>query len=287
MITEPAVQRRLLAVLAHPDDETFGPGGTLALYARRSVETYLVCATRGELGEAPPGLRGYASIAEMREAELRCAGQILGIREIHFLGYRDSGMAGSPENSHAGSFASAPLEEISRKVARHIREIRPQVIITSDPSGGYGHPDHIAVHRATVEAFRKAGDAQVKIDGLAPYAPQKLYYHTFPRGWLKRAVRVLQWFGADLHHFGKNRDVDLVAAVAGDLPVHATISTRSVVNVKAQASGCHASQGGGMPRGAMAWMARLLGSNEHFSRAVPAEPPLHMERDLFEGVLDI
>jgi LmbE family N-acetylglucosaminyl deacetylase len=287
MISQPASQRRLLAVLAHPDDETFGPGGTLALCAQRGVATYLVCATRGEAGEAPPDLRGYASIAEMREAELRCASRVLGLKEVRFLGYRDSGMAGSPENSHPDSTAKAPLEEISRKVAWHIRDIRPQVIITSDPSGGYGHPDHIAVHRATVEAFRLAGDARVQIDGLAPYSPQKLYYHTFPRRWLKRLVRLLQWLGVDLRHFGKNQDVDLVAAVAADLTVHATISIRSVAHLKGQASQCHASQGGGMPRGAMTWMARLLGSNEHFARAVPAQPPPQMERDLFEGVLEI
>ena len=223
----------------------------------------------------------------MREDELRCASRILGLRDVRFLGYRDSGMAGSSENSHPNSFANAPLEEMARKVARHIREIRPQVIITSDPSGGYGHPDHIAVHRATVEAFRMASDAQVEIDGLVPHSPQKLYYHTFPRGGLKWVVRLLQWFGADLRHFGKNKDVDLVAAVAADLPVHATISIRSVVVLKGQASQCHASQGGGMPRGALTWMARLLGANEHFTRAVPAQPPLRMERDLFEGVQDI
>jgi N-acetyl-1-D-myo-inositol-2-amino-2-deoxy-alpha-D-glucopyranoside deacetylase len=285
MISQPGFQRRLLAVFAHPDDETFGPGGTLALCAQQGVETYLVCATRGEAGEAPPDLRGYASVEEMREAELRCASRVLGLKQVCFLGYRDSGMAGSPENSHPDSTAKAPLEEIARKVARHIRQIRPQVIITSDPSGGYGHPDHIAVHRATVEAFRLAGDARVEMDGLAPYCPQKLYYHTFPLSWVKPLVRVLQWFGADLRHFGKNGDVDLVAIVETDLPVHATISVRSVAHLKGEASRCHASQGAGMPPGAMAWMARVLLINEHFSRAVPAEPPGHMERDLFEGVL--
>jgi LmbE family N-acetylglucosaminyl deacetylase len=220
----------------------------------------------------------------MREAELLCASRVLGLKEVRFLGYRDSGMAGSAENAHPDSTAQAPLEEIARKVAWHIRDIRPQVILTSDPIGGYGHPDHIAIHRATVEAFRLAGDAGAEIDGLAPYSVQKLYYHTFPRGWLKRMVRLLQWFGVDLRHFGENRDVDLVAVVERDVPVHAAISIRSVAHLKGQASQCHASQGGGMPRGAMAWMARLLGSSEHFSRAVPAQPPEHMERDLFEGV---
>jgi N-acetyl-1-D-myo-inositol-2-amino-2-deoxy-alpha-D-glucopyranoside deacetylase len=285
MISQPDSPRRLLAVMAHPDDESFGPGATLALYSRRGVETYLVCATRGEAGAAPSDLRGYASKAEMREAELRCASRVLGLQEVRFLGYRDSGMAGSPENTHPDSTAMAPLDEMARKVARHIREIRPQVIITFDPSGGYGHPDHIAVHRATVEAFRLAGDPQVEIDGLNSYFPQKLYFHTFPLGWLKPLVRLLQRVGADPQRFGRNRDIDLVALAAGDVPVHAIIPTRSAAHLKGQAIQCHASQSGGMRRVAIALMVRLLGNKEYFSRVVPVQPPLYMERDLFEGVL--
>jgi len=287
MTAQPSRQRRLLAVFAHPDDESFGPGATLALYSRRGVETYLVCGTRGEVGAAPADLRGYASVAEMREAELRCASSVLGLKEVRFLGYRDSGMAESPENTHPDSTAMAPLEEIARKVARHIRDIRPQVIVTFDPSGGYGHPDHIAVHRATVEAFRLAGDPQVEIEGLAPYSPEKLYYHTFPRGWLKPLVRLLQRLGVDTQRFGRNRDIDLLALAARDVPVHAVIRTRSVAHVKGQAVQCHASQTGGMPRLALALMVRLLGTKEYFSRAVPVQPPPHMERDLFEGVLEV
>ena len=284
-MTQPAIPRRLLAVTAHPDDETFGPGGTLALYARRGVETYLVCATRGEVGEAPQGLQGYASIAEMREAELRCASRILGLKQVHLLGYRDSGMPGSPDNAHPGCAANAPLEEIALKVAQHIREIRPQVIITFDPSGGYHHPDHVAVHRATVAAVRMADDARVQMNGLAPHAVQKMYYHTFPHGWLRAVVRLLGWLGTDPRHFGKNRDIDLVAIVQDDWPVHATIPIRPVRHVKEEASRCHASQGGGMPRGVMTLMARLLGANEQFMRGIPAEPPPQMEYDLFEGVV--
>jgi N-acetyl-1-D-myo-inositol-2-amino-2-deoxy-alpha-D-glucopyranoside deacetylase len=91
----------LLAVLAHPDDESFGMGGTLALYAARGVEVHLVCATRGEVGEvAPELLNRFESIAELRESELRCAAGNLGLAGVHFLGYRDSGMSGSPDNTH-------------------------------------------------------------------------------------------------------------------------------------------------------------------------------------------
>ena len=90
-------KKKILAVLAHPDDETFGMGGTLAYYAQQGVEVYLVCATRGEVGEVEPEMmQGFSSKGELREHELRCAAKTLGIREVYFLDYRDSGMAGSP-----------------------------------------------------------------------------------------------------------------------------------------------------------------------------------------------
>src|SRR5574340_632415 len=174
-------QRRLLAIFAHPDDETFGTGGTLAYYARHGVEVYLICATRGEVGEAPPDLKGFQSVGEMREDELRCAAGILGLKAIYFLGYRDSGMPGSPDNAHPRALAAQPTDAVARELARYVRELRPQVVKTLDAIGGYRHPDHIAIHRATVEACRISGDPGLVIDDLAPFAPQKLYYSTFSR----------------------------------------------------------------------------------------------------------
>ena len=278
--------RRLLAVFAHPDDETFGSGGTLALYARRGVEVHLVCATRGEVGEAPPGLKGFASIGEMRESELRCAAGILGLAGVHFLGYRDSGMPGSPDNAHPQALAAAPVGEVARATARLIRRLRPQVVITFDPIGGYRHPDHIAAHRATVAAFRMASDpAAFPEDGL-PYAPQKLYFHTFPHGFIRVAVRILSLFGMDPHHFGKNRDIDIASLAEVDFPIHAKINVRTVIGVKQQASACHSSQGGGGTSGGAVWLTRLLGASEDYMRAEPQPPPQKIERDLFEGVDD-
>lgn len=237
--------RRLLAVFAHPDDETFGPGGTLALYAHRGDEVYLICATRGEAGEAPPGLNGFASVGEMREDELRRAASVLGLKSVRFLGYRDSGMPDSPDNHHPQALVMAPLSEVAQQVAAYIRETRPQVVITFDPIGGYRHPDHIAIHQATVEAFRMAGNPDQDINGLPSYSPRKLYYSTFSRRFLRWVVRFLSWLGQDPHHFGKNRDIDLASLVGSNFPIHATISIREVLQLKEQASACHASQGGG------------------------------------------
>ncbi len=275
--------RRLLAVFAHPDDESFGPGGTLALYAHRGDEVYLICATRGEVGEAPPGFNGFASVGEMREDELRRAASVLGLKAVRFLDYRDSGMPGSPDNHHPHALAAASLNEVAQQVAGYIREIHPQVVITFDPIGGYRHPDHIAIHRATVEAFNMAGDPNRDINGLPPYSPKKLYYSTFSRRFLRGVVRFLPLLGQDPHRFGKNRDIDLASLVESDFPIHATISIREVLQLKEQASACHASQGGGFS-GPVRWLQGWLGRNDTFMRAIPAMPPPHMERDLFEGI---
>jgi N-acetyl-1-D-myo-inositol-2-amino-2-deoxy-alpha-D-glucopyranoside deacetylase/mycothiol S-conjugate amidase len=144
-------QRTLLFVGAHPDDETFGIGGTLAQYAAASVRVYYACATRGEVGTADAeSMKGFDSVGDMRWAELECAARVLGLAGVVHLGYRDSGMASSPENRHPESLAMAPLEQAAGRVVRAIRELKPEVVITHDPLGGYRHPDHIAIHRAPV-----------------------------------------------------------------------------------------------------------------------------------------
>ncbi len=277
---------RLLAVFAHPDDETFGAGGTLALYARRGVEVHLVCATRGEVGEAPPDLKGFPTVGAMRESELRCAAGILGLTGVHFLGYRDSGMPGSADNTHPQAFAAAPLKDTARAVARYIRELRPQVVVTFDPIGGYRHPDHIAAHRATVEAFQLAANSAWALAGTEPYQAQKLYFHTFPHAFLRWGVRLLRLLGRDPSHFGKNKDIDLAALVNVDFPVHAKIDIRTVLEIKEKASACHSSQGGGGMASSQRWISRLFGASESFTRAYPLPPPARAERDLFAGVAE-
>jgi LmbE family N-acetylglucosaminyl deacetylase len=280
-----AEPRRLMGVYAHPDDETFGNGGTLALYARRGVETHVVCATRGEVGEAPEDMHGHDSIAAMREAELDCAAKILRLTSLRYLGYRDSGMTGSEHNAHPDCTAAAPVAEIARRIAHHVREVKPQVVMTFDPIGGYRHPDHIAVHLGTVEAFHIAGDARVDIDGLAPYAPHKLYFSTFSRRLLRFAVRAMRLAGRDPTRFGTNKDVDIASLAEVDFPIHATIRVNEVAQIKAKASACHASQGGGrFGSWPVQLFAKLMGANEQFMRAVPQTPPARMERDLFEGI---
>jgi LmbE family N-acetylglucosaminyl deacetylase len=278
----------LLAVLAHPDDETFGMGGTLALYARRGVQVYLICATRGEVGQMDPALMaGFDSVASRREMELRCAAEKLGLAGVFFLDYRDSGMPGTPDNAHPQALAAQPLDEVARRVVTYMRKLRPQVVVTFDPIGGYRHPDHIAIQRATERAFALSGQADfVDDEQQPPFEAAKLYFHTIPRGVLRVMVRVLPLLGRDPRRFGENGDIDLVSIAEVDFPTHAVVRYDAVVGVRDEASACHVSQGGQrMSGGLLGWLRRLVGATERFMRAYP--PPKQgeqCERDLFAGL---
>jgi N-acetyl-1-D-myo-inositol-2-amino-2-deoxy-alpha-D-glucopyranoside deacetylase len=277
---------KLLAVLAHPDDESFGMGGTLALYAQRGASVYLICATRGEVGDMDPEyMQGFDTVAQRREHELRCAAQKLGLAGVYFLDYRDSGMPGTADNHHPRALAAAPQEQVADQIVEYIRRIRPQVVITFDPIGGYRHPDHIAIHEATVRAFALSGDGSLKTDGLEPYQPQKLYFQTISRRFLRIALGLLPLFGKDPHKWGRNGDVDLVSLAKEEFPIHAVIDFAPVQELKKEASLCHESQGGSaMVRGAMGWVLRRTGTKETFMRAYPSPDGNRREHDLFAGV---
>ncbi len=278
--------RKILSVLAHPDDESFGMGGTLAYYAKQGVKVYLVCATRGEAGEVgPEHLKDYESIGALREAELRCAAGHLGLAGVYFLDYRDSGMTGSPDNGHPKALCQAPIDEVAEKIVHFIRTIKPQVVLTFDPIGGYRHPDHIAIHNATVKAFHLAGDPDYKSDS-PPYQAAKLYYHTISRAFIRLTVRLLKFFGKDPTRWGQNKDIDLTSLAIDDFPVNAQINYRSVDAQKRAASFCHASQGGaGLARGPLRWLAQLIGTRDQFMRAYPPPKSNERESDLFDGIL--
>lgn len=158
---------KLLCIFAHPDDESMGMGGTLAKYAAAGVETYLVCATRGERGWFGPEDQdpGLTAMGEMRTKELQAAVNALGMKEAHFLDYIDGDLD-----------RADPAEAIGRIVS-HIRAIQPQVIVTFPPDGNYGHPDHIAIGQFTQAAIVCAADASYEdARGLSPHRVSKLYY---------------------------------------------------------------------------------------------------------------
>lgn len=282
------VRPTLLAVLAHPDDESFGMGGTLARYAASGARCHLICATGGEEGTVDEGLLvGYASIAERRAAELACAAAALGLAGVTTLGYRDSGMPGAPANSHPEALAAQPVDAVAARVCAEIRRLRPQVVVTFDPIGGYRHPDHIAIHHATVAAFHAAGDPAQFPGDLPAHAPQKLYYHTFGRRVLRAAVALMPLFGRDPRRFGRNGDVDIAALAEVEFPIHARVDILTALAAREAAAACHASQGGGGGGrlGKLAGRAfGLVGGYETYMRAHPPAPDGLREDDLFAGV---
>jgi len=170
-----AAALRFACVLAHPDDETLGMGGTLARYASEGIEVHVITATRGQAGRyrdnsAHPGPE---ALGRIREAELRAAGRVLGVHEVHVLDYMD------------GSLDRADAAEAAGLIARHLRRIRPQVVATFGPDGAYGHPDHIRTHLVAIGAFERAGDAKAYPeqlgDGVEPWSPSKLYEQAMSR----------------------------------------------------------------------------------------------------------
>jgi N-acetyl-1-D-myo-inositol-2-amino-2-deoxy-alpha-D-glucopyranoside deacetylase/mycothiol S-conjugate amidase len=287
--------KSLLAILAHPDDESFGPGATLAKYALAGVSVNYLCGTRGEMGTTDAEhMVGYTETGDMRWAELTCAGKELGLAGIYHLGYRDSGMQDAESNNHPNALTNQPVEDVAARIAHMVRKLRPQVIITHDTIGGYRHPDHIMLNRATLLFFEKMHDPTAFPDpeGLPDYYPQKLYYAIFSRAFLKLAARALPLFGRDPHKFGRNGDIDLISLTNVDFPTHTVIDVKGEPLLRKQkASDCHKSQlAGGPPRtGPMALVARLMGfsaERESYMRAFPVVPDgvKLKETDLFEGV---
>jgi LmbE family N-acetylglucosaminyl deacetylase len=279
--------KTLLTVLAHPDDESFGLGGTIALYAQKGYNTYYVCATRGEAGTVDAEhLKGFKDTAEMRTDELMRAAKELGLKDVFFLGYRDSGMPGSEDNKNPAAQINHSIDEVAGKVVKYIRELKPEVVLTFDPIGGYKHPDHIHIHKATVLAFEKANDASFHPEAGAPFKPQALYFQVFPKGLLKVAVRLMPLFGKDPTKFGRNGDINIKELAEITFPIHVRLNTRSVSEIKTRASACHASQGGTqMRRGLMGFVTRLFGEREDYMQAYPPVSENSRRRtDLFEGI---
>lgn len=158
---------RLMCVLAHPDDESLGVGGTIAKYSAEGIETYLVTATRGEKGwfGAEKDYPGPVTLGRTRQAELLSAAQILGLRQVYFLDYID------------GELDKADTQEAVEKITHYLRLVRPQVVITFGPEGSYGHPDHIAISQLTTAATVSAADCHyADREDLPPHRISKLYY---------------------------------------------------------------------------------------------------------------
>jgi LmbE family N-acetylglucosaminyl deacetylase len=233
-------------VFAHPDDESFGIGGTMACYgADPDVQVVLVCATRGEAGEiSDPSLGTREQLGQLRERELRCACEALGVDTLHFLDYRDSGMEGSPENKDPRALAMADPDEAVGKIVAHIRRERPDVVVTFDETGGYGHPDHVAIHHHTRLAFSAAADpshypGQIEA-GLAPHQAKKLYYTAIPWRFFRAVMEKMKELGIEFPEFLSQRQNQPFGLP--DDACTTNIYVKDCWDTKQAAVQCHASQ---------------------------------------------
>lgn len=283
------MQRKvLLGVFAHPDDESFGPGGTLAHYARLGIDVHVIIATDGIAGSVDDQerLNNHDSLAQVRSAELARAAVALGLRSIWSLPYRDSGMRGAPENQHPAALLQQPVEHVAHEILGYIARLAPTVVMTHDPFGGYGHPDHVRVCEATTTAFYLAR-AKTSTADLPTVPPQKLYYTAFPKDLIKVAVPLLQLAGQDPTAIGRNRDINLVEISRWVTPVTTTIDVGDTLTDKQRASKAHASQYDGGP----AWLSviprpvlELLTGREQFTCVYPGLDGSD-ERDLFANTI--
>jgi N-acetyl-1-D-myo-inositol-2-amino-2-deoxy-alpha-D-glucopyranoside deacetylase len=244
------VPRRLLLVHAHPDDETIGTGATMAHYAAQGVAVTLVTCTRGEEGEVlVPELEHLAAdkedgLGQHRVGELAAAMEALRVTDSRFLGgpgrWRDSGMIGTPANERADCFWRADLAEAVRELVAVVRETRPQVVVTYDSNGGYGHPDHIQAHRVTVAAFDAAADPSYAPELGEPWQASKLYWTAVPRSVLQAGIDLLKESG-QTNFFGVDRAEDLPFGVPDEV-VTTVVDAAEQLEAKVAAMRAHKTQ---------------------------------------------
>ncbi|MCW2679078.1 MAG: 1D-myo-inosityl-2-acetamido-2-deoxy-alpha-D-glucopyranoside deacetylase [Frankiales bacterium] len=245
------VPRRMLLVHAHPDDETIGTGATMAKYAAAGVAVTLVTCTLGEEGEVlVPELEHLAAdkddaLGQHRIGELAAACEALRVTDHRFLGgpgrWRDSGMMGTPANDRPGCFWQADLDEAVAELVAVVREVRPQVVVTYDSNGGYGHPDHVQAHRVTVAAFDAAGDPSYGPQLGEPWQPSKLYFSAVPRSVLQAGIDLLREAGDTSGFFGVERAEDLPFGVP-DEQVTTEVDAADELEAKVAAMRAHKTQ---------------------------------------------
>lgn len=293
--------RRLLLVHAHPDDETIATGATMARYAAEGATVTLVTCTLGEEGEiVVPDLAHLAAdkedgLGELRIRELDDACRALGVSDHRFLGgpghWRDSGMMGTPSNDRPNCFWRADMDEATAALVAIIREARPQVVVTYDENGGYGHPDHIRAHDVTVAALTAAADHAYRPDLGEPWSVAKFYYPSFPKSVLQQGIEAMKAAGKELFE-GVDSAEDLSFGDPDEL-VTTVIDARDHLDQKLEALRAHRSQVRvDAPFFALADNVGQRAFGVEYFRLVRgdrgpalADDPLDREGDLFAGLL--
>ncbi len=245
------MNRRLLLVHAHPDDETINNGATMARYVAEGAQVTLLTCTLGEEGEIlVPELSLLAAdqadqLGGYRIWELRTAMAALGVTDMRFLGgpgrYRDSGMMGTPANEHPRAFWNADLDEAVAHAVAVVREVRPQVVVTYDENGGYGHPDHIQAHRVAMGAVRAAADPAYRPDLGPAWDVPKVYWCCMPRSVIQAGIDALAEAGEQTMFEGVTDASDLPFVVEDDV-VAAAVDGRAYSAAKMDAMRAHPTQ---------------------------------------------
>jgi N-acetyl-1-D-myo-inositol-2-amino-2-deoxy-alpha-D-glucopyranoside deacetylase len=243
--------RRLLLVHAHPDDETINNGATMARYVTEGAQVTLLTCTLGEEGEIlVPELEQLAAdqadqLGGYRIGELRAAMEALGVTDFRFLGgpgrYRDSGMMGTTANEHPRAFWNADLDEAVAHAVAVVREVRPQVVVTYDENGGYGHPDHIQAHRVAMAAVAAAADPGYRPDLGGAWSVAKVYWCCVPRSVLQQGIDALAAAGEESFFEGVSSADDIPFAVS-DEDVTAAVDGRTFADRKDAAMRAHPTQ---------------------------------------------
>lgn len=236
----------LMAVRAHPDDECFQVGGTLARYSRLGFRTVLVICTGGENGEiVDPELdtpENKEHLADIRYKELQESCSILGVHHLEMLGYRDSGMADTPENEDPRSFNKADLGEATARLTRLIRTFKPDVLLTDNEDGSYGHPDHIMCNRISVAAYSAAADGSFQSEIGAPHQIAKLYYTAFERFLVLQTWRRMRELGLEMPWRNEEEgDAEPTWGLA-DEEIGAVLDVRPELHQKIESLRAHRSQ---------------------------------------------
>lgn len=281
-----SAERRLLAVHAHPDDESITTGGLLARCPAAGVRTCLVTCTDGRYGPVNPELGLTLTpdgLAEVRAAELHAAARALGVDEVHRLGYHDSGMTGSPHNQARHAFWAQPYETLVERMVDVIRRFRPHMVVTYDPFGCTGHPDHIQAHRVTLLAVEAAAEAHAFPTGGAPWGVRRVLYPVFPVTAMERFITEDLQAGRP-HPFDGRPTTEINYTRPDEMVTH-RVDIRAVYERKRDALHAHRTQvGPHYPQLYRAGLARR--EHEHFRLAwrTGSPGPADDFRDLFEPV---
>jgi LmbE family N-acetylglucosaminyl deacetylase len=277
-LTKPASsveERRLLAVHAHPDDEAITTGGLLARCAAARIGTVVVTCTDGRHGPVNPEL-GLAldpvALAQTRRDELYASAEALGVDEVVWLGYEDSGMGGASSNFAAGAFWARPMNELVGQLVSVVRRSRPQVVVTYDPFGCTGHPDHVQAHRVTLLAVAAAGEAHAYPDAGPSWTVERVFYPVFPRSAMEAFIAEVLEAG-EPHPFAGKAAMEVNYVRPDDIVTH-RVNIAAVYDRKREALYSHRTQvGPHYPQLYRAALARR--DHEHFAlawQAGDAEP---------------